>query len=42
MADLYLKSAIARLSVRVPLITNFADRTIWTADNVDMLCCTTP
>ena len=37
MADLYRKSAIARLSARVPLMINFADRTIWTGDNLDIL-----
>ena len=31
------KSAIARLSARVPLMTNFADRTIWIRDNLDIL-----
>ena len=41
-ADLYLKSAIARLSAQVPLITNFADRTIWTGDNLDILRASTP
>ena len=37
MADLYRKSAIARLSAWFPIMTNFADRTIWTGDNLDIL-----
>ena len=37
MADLYRKSAIVRLPARVPIMTNFADRTIWTGDNLDIL-----
>ena len=37
MADLYRKSAIARLTARFPIMTNFADRTIWTGDNLDIL-----
>ena len=37
MADLYRKSAIARLTARFPIMTNVADRTIWTGDNLDIL-----
>ena len=37
MADLYPKSAIAKLCSRVTTMTNFADRTIWTGVNLDIL-----
>ena len=37
MANLYRKSANARLSERTPTMTNFADRTIWTGDILDIL-----
>ena len=37
MAELYLKSAIARMPARVPIMTNFAERTTWTGDNLDIL-----
>ena len=38
MADFERKSAIARLTARVPTLTNFADPTIWTRANLDILC----
>ena len=37
MADFERKSAIARLFARFPIMTNFADRTVWTGDNLDIL-----
>ena len=37
MADFEWKSAIARLTARVPILTNFADRTIWTGTNLGIL-----
>ena len=36
MADLYRKSAVARLSARVQILINFADRTIWIEHNPDI------
>ena len=38
MAEFERKSAIARLTARVPTLTNFADPTIWTRANLDILC----
>ena len=38
LADFERKSAIARLTARVPTLTNFADPTIWTRANLDILC----
>ena len=38
MADFVVKSAIARLSSWHFPMTNCADRTIWTGDNLDILC----
>ena len=38
MADFERKSAIARLFTRFPIMTNFADRTVWIRDNLDILC----
>ena len=37
MADLYPKSAIAKLCTPVPTMTNFAERTIWNGDILDVL-----
>ena len=37
MADLYPKSAIAKLCTPVPTMTNFAGRTIWAGDILDVL-----
>ena len=37
MADLYPKSAIAKLCTPVPTMTNFAERTIWAGDSLDVL-----
>ena len=36
MADLRVKSAIARLSALVPIMNNFADRIIWAGDYLDI------
>ena len=38
MADFERKSAIARLTARVPVLSNLAYRTIWTGANLDILC----
>ena len=38
MAEFERKSAIARLTARVPTLTNFADPTIWARANLDILC----
>ena len=37
MTDFERKSAIARLFARFLIMTNFADRTVWTGDNLDIL-----
>ena len=37
MAEFERKSAIARPTARVPILANFADRTIWTGTNLGIL-----
>ena len=37
MADLYPKSAIAKLCTPVPAMTNCAERSVWAGDILDVL-----
>ena len=38
MAELLMKSAMSRLFARFAIMTDFADRTVWTGDNLEILC----